>query len=308
MTYGLYKIRFKTGIHIGKGTLHETGFVFKADTLFSALCIEAVKDGGDCLKELIDATNNGDLVISDAMPFIGERYFVPKPIIHIEQKRGSAENASGKAFKGVSYINVEDVNKYMSGEFNPDEGMRLAELGQRSVRDVVSIRGLEESHPYRVGVFHYAEESGLYVIAGYTNEAVRKSFEKLFDAVSVVGIGGKRQSGLGKFDIERQKHTDNQLKGLTGEFKSYMLLSAGLPEDDCMEDVLKDASYKLSVRRGFIQSATYSNDQLRKKDAYLIDSGSVVKKPFSGRVLDVSSGGSHPVYRYAKPMFLGVVE
>ncbi|MCL2217994.1 MAG: type III-A CRISPR-associated RAMP protein Csm4, partial [Defluviitaleaceae bacterium] len=57
---------------------------------------------------------------------------------------------------------------------------------------------------------------------------------------------------------------------------------------------------------GFVFSETYSEEALRKNDLFALDSGSVVRSRFKGGVYDVSHHGSHPVYRYAKPMLLGV--
>lgn len=44
MEYKAYKLKFLTGVHFGKGSLDDTSYAFCADTLFSALCIEALKD------------------------------------------------------------------------------------------------------------------------------------------------------------------------------------------------------------------------------------------------------------------------
>lgn len=53
MKYKAYKLKFSTGVHFGKGTLEDTAYAFCADTLFSALCIEAVKDSTERLERLV---------------------------------------------------------------------------------------------------------------------------------------------------------------------------------------------------------------------------------------------------------------
>lgn len=49
MKYIAYKLKFSTGVHFGNGSLDNTEYTFCADTLFSALCIEAVKHSEDKL-------------------------------------------------------------------------------------------------------------------------------------------------------------------------------------------------------------------------------------------------------------------
>ena len=43
MEYTIYQLEFKTGVHFGTGMLNESACTFKADQLFSALYIEALK-------------------------------------------------------------------------------------------------------------------------------------------------------------------------------------------------------------------------------------------------------------------------
>ena len=45
MEYEIYKLDFRTGVHFGTGMLNESVMTFYADQLFSALYIEALKQG-----------------------------------------------------------------------------------------------------------------------------------------------------------------------------------------------------------------------------------------------------------------------
>ena len=47
MRYTIYKLSFPNGIHIGTGNLSSTEKVIHSDTLFSAMCIEALNMGGE---------------------------------------------------------------------------------------------------------------------------------------------------------------------------------------------------------------------------------------------------------------------
>ena len=81
-----------------------------------------------------------------------------------------------------------------------------------------------------------------------------------------------------------------------------ILLSTALPEDEELEQVIKDSSYLLIKRSGFVDSSEYALQQMRKRDLYVFSSGSCFAHTFS----EERNGGKHPVFRYAKAFFMGV--
>lgn len=83
MKYKAYKLAFTSGIHIGKTMLVDSNPGIHADTLFSALCQEALKIGEDTLAELYGYACDGKLQISDAFPYIGDTCYLPKPMKRI---------------------------------------------------------------------------------------------------------------------------------------------------------------------------------------------------------------------------------
>lgn len=85
-----------------------------------------------------------------------------------------------------------------------------------------------------------------------------------------------------------------------------MLLSVALPADDELENALENASYLLEKRSGFVASSDYAEEWRKKRDLYVFTAGSCFVNCFAGDIYDVSEGGKHPVYRYAKPIFMGV--
>ena len=96
MEYTIYQLEFKTGVHFGTGMLNESACTFKADQLFSALYIEALKL--NLQQQFYDAVKKGNLLISDAFPYIGQQYMIPKPMIYVEPiNRG--ESKQKKAYK-----------------------------------------------------------------------------------------------------------------------------------------------------------------------------------------------------------------
>lgn len=45
MKFAVYKLNFAAGVHLGTGTLASGANTLPADTLFSALCMEAAQQG-----------------------------------------------------------------------------------------------------------------------------------------------------------------------------------------------------------------------------------------------------------------------
>ncbi|WP_240624918.1 type III-A CRISPR-associated RAMP protein Csm4 [Staphylococcus debuckii] len=79
-----------------------------------------------------------------------------------------------------------------------------------------------------------------------------------------------------------------------------------MAEENNLKTILENARYLLKKKSGFIQSADFTNTLVKKKDFYSFSAGSVFKHPFSGAIFDVGENGKHPVYRYAKAMWIEV--
>lgn len=303
MNYKIYKMIFTQGVHFGEHSLEKSEITFQADTLFSALCIEALKI--DKLEVLIKSVKENHLVFSDAFPYMDQEFFIPKPMKKIEQMIQSEDMTIRKKFKKLKYVQVSLLDQYLKGQYPIEKGSDIKQLGVHTLKTSASIRGNEEALPYRVGIYRFKEHNGLYLVVGYDSQEILDLFDELFEMLSLSGIGGKKNSGLGHFrynTVELPKEL-NQRLNTKGE---VMTLSVSLPTDKEIEDILDDSRYLLVKRSGFIDSYTYSKEQRRKKDIYLFKSGSCFSKTYQGDIYNVSSGGSHPVYKYAKPLFMGV--
>ena len=115
MEYTIYQLEFKTGVHFGTGMLNESACTFKADQIFSALYIEALKL--NLQQQLYDAVKKGNLLISDAFPYIGQQYMIPKPMIYVEPvNRG--ESKQKKAYKKMKFIPVECLIDFLNGKMD----------------------------------------------------------------------------------------------------------------------------------------------------------------------------------------------
>ena len=95
MKYKLFRLSFPNGLLLGSGGAY-------ADTIFSALCIEALQTGE--LQKLVDFTKKGELKISDTFPFIKEKLYITKPLIKPKRKKEEEDEGAKKIFKKLKYI------------------------------------------------------------------------------------------------------------------------------------------------------------------------------------------------------------
>lgn len=303
--YTAYKLSFKTGVHFGNGILNDTKSTFCADTLFSALCIEALKDGLESLERLYKITKEGRLLFSDGFPFIEETLYIPKPILTIEHD--SEDISRRKVWKGLTYIPLEKITEFLSGQMDAElETEKLKKLGNTEMRQLVSLQKEEKSEPYTVGIYHYFQNNGIYFILGYEDDLNKEFVENLLHALSYQGLGGKISSGLGKFSFNEYGLPQHIIERLNAEAERFIVLSASLPREDELESVIESAKYLLVKRSGFIQSCQYSEELVKKRDMYFLKSGSVVYRHYKGDIYNVGTRGNHPVWRYGKPILLEV--
>lgn len=308
MKYVIFKLTFKAPVHFGQGRLSGGGFTFYADTLFSALCNEGVKLLGEQTAErLYNMAAGGELLLSDGMPYFGEILFIPKPIIAVEGERESNSSLK-KKFKNLKYIPLQDIEAFVSGAYNPDNAAdALKNICVGGIRANVSIKNNADNSLFNVGIYTFKENAGLYFIAGLASPEAETYVFDIMDSLSYTGIGGKLSSGFGSFDYTySEKISDDLSKMLTADYSAYMSLSVSMAKSSELDSVLEGASYKLIKRSGFLASSSYSGEPLKKKEMFCFCGGSCFKKRFEGDVFDVSCGGKHSVYRYAKPLLIGI--
>lgn len=307
MDYQVYKLEFQSAVHFGKNSLEDGEYVFCADTLFSALCHEALKKDPDTLNNLYQYVKGGDLLLSDAFPYIGDTYYLPKPMKRIDAGDNKGDSVIKKAYKKLRYIPAEQLDSYLHGEYDVLNAQDISGLGHFEMKASAAVRGEEEAKPYRIGCCYFNQGNGLYIIVAYQNMIALQLVEELLECLAFSGIGGKRTAGLGRFALRLGELSANIHSRLVKSGKQYMTLSVSLPTDDELEEALIGAEYLLCKRSGFVASEQYAKEQRRKKDLYVLKAGACIRTLYAGDVYDMSdTNGSHPVYRYAKPMFMEV--
>lgn len=308
MKYSVYKLEFSAGVHLGETSLEDSEFQIHADTIFSALCLQALYAGGEEeLNKLCGMVKESRIAISDAFPYIDKKLYIPKPMLTVQSNR-EGNSTDKKNFKKMKYIPVDALDDFLEGNIDAAAvNEELKYLGKSELRTLASIRGLEETMPYHVGVYRFSKDCGLYIIVGYENDDDLYYLEDLLISLSYDGIGGKRSSGLGRIELKTAKVPEKLEKALQdASAERYIALSVCLPEEDLTDELISNSSYGLIRRGGFTYSSTYADEPRRKKDIYLFQPGSVFTEKFKGGIFDVSDGGRHPVYKYAVPLWLGV--
>lgn len=309
MKYCIYKFNFKTAVHIGNGKLSDGEMTFHADTLFSALCQEALQLGGEeMLQELVSYTEADQLKLSDCFPFLEKnRYYIPKPMRTVVHDPVNVSDR--KAFKKLKYVPVDKLEEYLNGTLDvmKENEFFSDHAGVYSVRTGAYVPEFQDTEPFKIGVWNFPQDSGLYFILGYDSDEVNYLIGDLMDSLSYSGIGGRRTAGLGKFECSVDKLPESMQTCLeAADGNHFMALSVCMENQEMLDQVVPDGEYLLVKRSGFITSGSYSKNFQKKRDVYLFREGSCFSQKFNGTILDVSCGGTHLVYRYAKAMWMKV--
>lgn len=308
MNYAIYKLKFTAPVHFGKKLLSDSDFTLCSDTVFAALCLEAVQMGKEQLDELVSAVKSDSIQLSDTFPYIGDKFLIPKPHVFVEHSQDENSSIIKKAYKKLKFITIDDFESYLNGTFDVLNAVQMSELGVSSLKVSASIRNEEgETKPYEVGTYSFYNGCGLYLIIGYSNDDSKLLIDSLMDQLQHSGLGGKRSSGYGRFVFEVLEVDKWLAERLNCEAEKYMLLNTALPTENELEDLIRTANYSLIKRSGFVASSGYSDTWQRKNDLVMFQSGSCFDRRFEGDVYDVSDNtGTHPVFRAGKPMFMRI--
>ncbi|MDD3840832.1 MAG: type III-A CRISPR-associated RAMP protein Csm4 [Clostridia bacterium] len=326
----IYKLKFLTpvrfGIDKGSPNLAASRYTCHADTFFSAICHEWLNLYGiQALERLVSLTKNNKFLISDLMPYYKHILYLPKPILYQRRKTDKQQNnkdmTDRKVIKKLSYVPVRHFNEYIKMQrqggllpFKPFDGA-VQVINTRN-----AITGLWEAEPYLVSAYSFKEEAGLYFVVFMQDDNIVELFDKAIESLGLSGIGAKRSSGFGKFELYDDKwelynsvldsvYSDEDILNnfLHADGDYYMNISNIAPTYEELKKFDKGNSYyKLIKRSGFVQSTSYAKHFVKRKQVVMFDSGSCFLDKLKGQVLDLSKEGNHPVYRYGKAIYIGV--
>ena len=266
------------------------------------------------VEALIEKAQKDQLFLSDAMPWCGERYYLPRPFL-TARTDGHTAGAERKAMKNLAYIAVEDMADYlacMRGQGLFDAGRKKQCFGVPMDSTRAAVFEGQDTLPYHVGAFRFAEDCGLYVLAGLESDDAAW-LRTLMRALGLSGIGGKVSSGYGKFTVDDEIYLNEPFdeqtawlfRALCRDAPAYLLLTTALPDEEELERTMEDASYTLTRRGGFVSSDSFAPSGQKKREQFFLTAGSVVRRRFGG-ALYLAARQDHPVYRFSKPLLLGV--
>lgn len=333
MTYLLYKLRFPNGIHIGTAsgnTLEETMISVYSDTFYSALFNEYMKIYNN--DELYKISEAGNFLVSDLLPFkekkdISTDFYLPKPFISIERKeikKDDEEKIDRKKVKATNFIPADKLGEYFSFLKNGKNFPVIDDnFGKKQLytKNKVSLEN-EDTKLYNIEIFKFNEKSGLYFIVKLPeDEKWQEIFQNILDSLALTGIGGKKNSGFGDFTIEEdpmifdgldfekiESESDSFInRALFSVEKNFLILSSYSPKIEEIEKIKENGNfYQLIKRSGFVNSSSYSEQAEKRKQVYMLSSGSVLSFKPEGKILDLNLHGKHSIYRMGKPIVLGV--
>jgi len=345
-----YQLSFRSPLHIGeRGVgLEETRTYISADTLFGAICIAWRELYGveDLHRDVLDWYCESEpgmepFFLTSAFPCAADVRFLPKPLRLNANFIIGEQNV--KEFKRIRFVSEKIFNPLVSGrelEFHPEECVNQGTiwatkeeidslnsftddqtgkitLWKSSVVPHVTLDTITNaSEIWNFGELHYTQESGLWFAVKYNPEHgdfLRKRFESCLLLLGDMGLGGKRSSGHGLFDMKTYaeppflyvKNPD-----------LYVTLSPICPKN--VEEVAEltdgKVSYELMPIRGWVTSLNANN--LRRKMVWMFAEGSVlngIPNKYAGRLVDVTPDdiekyirNPHKVWRYGYAFPVGV--
>lgn len=325
MNYFLFKLQFDTAVHFGGAdsalSLYTSEETLRADTFFSALCHETlVQHGEAALDQFCNEVRQGKFLLSDLMPWHDETFYLPKPLVPSESTE-EVETALRKKVKKLAWLPALRFDEYArslhTGHFDPekkDAPEVRTSFGTHFEQTKAAVPAQGDTMPYQVGLFRFAPDCGLYFLCGCAEDGQDEELEYLLDLLGLTGIGGKVSAGYGKFHTVDKillnepfdAQTEWLCKALLAENAAHqLLLTTSLPQEPELDPALEGASFQL-VRRGGFLASDQVGTPLKKKTQYFLSAGSVLRHRYQGDLYNVSLPGTHPAYRYSKPIFMGV--
>lgn len=329
MDYYVYPLRFVTPVHFGDtaqgGTLEDTSLTFSSDSFFGACCSELAYNT-EVLYSFIDDVTNGRIIMSSLFPYYIDgdnwQYYVPTPLIRVETADIAIRNftetkieaTKQKHLKKREYMRASHV-QHFSDIVRQQIDIVMPTFVEQNVTTQVNMRG-PQSRPYYVGNYRFMPNAGLYVIMGFSNDSQKDFFDELIELLGYTGIGGKRSSGYGKFELaddptllaEGFYEDDVALYDMISTPKESirMCMSTCVPQNAEDIGLLKEGQFKLKKRSGFVV-ANGASTQMKRNSYYALAEGSVCPGDIEGAVIAIESESlPYTVYRNGRGFWIGV--
>ncbi|WP_066382220.1 MULTISPECIES: type III-A CRISPR-associated RAMP protein Csm4 [unclassified Anabaena] len=314
--------------------MEETSDRVRSDALFSAwVSIYARLFGKDAVEELLQqfpSQDKPELIppfrISSTFIYreVGDRtiYYLPRPL-KFPTKYPDDDLAFFKTYKKLNYLPLELWQRWYQGEGVKDSDIQelidetknkshgeLRQLGTfdykqafhtDKVPKIAVDRVTRATNLYHTGFVQFAWDknpAGLYFLLQLSSEGEQLA-DKLHAALNLLGeegIGGERSSGAGRFDVTWSELPTNWQQLVDFSDGKYHSILSLFWDSSITEDFLKNASYEIQERGGWIV-----DNQVRRKMVRMFSEGSVflTPKPPAGKLVDVTPKEfrKHRIYR-----------
>jgi CRISPR-associated protein Csm4 len=210
------------------------------------------------------------------------------------QGTGFDQNADANELITYTKKGKSDGDLHKSGTFNYKEASKFHQLPKIAID-----RNTRATNIYHTGFVQFAWEenpAGLYFLLQLSPEGEKLS-QKLQAALHLLGeegIGGERSSGAGRFTVNWLNLPENWQKIVNFSAGNHHTLMSLFWEDEISSDIIKNSSYELQERGGWI-----AESQLRRQMVRMFSEGSVFPTPPQGKLVDVTPAEftKHRIYR-----------
>ncbi|AHJ29706.1 type III-A CRISPR-associated RAMP protein Csm4 [Nodularia spumigena CS-584] len=250
-------------------------------------------------------------------------YYLPRPL-KFPINYPDEDLAFFKAYKKLNYLpleiwerwyqgtgfttdDAEELEKHISDKtqgkllataetFNHSKACKIQQLPKIAID-----RNTRATNIYHTGFVQFAWEkdknpAGLYFLLELSPEG-EKLADKLQAALHLLGeegIGGERSSGAGRFKVSWLELPKNWQKVVNFKGGNHHTLMSLFWDDDISSDLLKNSSYEILERGGWI-----AESQLRRQMVRMFSEGSVFSTLPQGKLVDVKPKEftKHSIYR-----------
>jgi CRISPR type III-A-associated RAMP protein Csm4 len=172
-----------------------------------------------------------------------------------------------------------------------DDGCSFYKIEQRT--NVTISRNTHDSVPYFNQILRFETDCGLWFICN-------ENIEELLKSVGVGGIGGDKNNGLGKFEVEKIELSRDLKDLLETKTKYRMLISVVGPCEQDFSNDFSNSYYKLISRNSW-------KDNIKNDDINMFGEGSCFDFDLAGDIKDVRYiGCEHPIYKYGKSLSIAL--
>lgn len=319
------KLIFKGGLHIGRGAeyLDKTATTYSSDALKSALFATGLPyypEWADTPAKFFKGFR-----ISSAFPWCGDELFLPKPGTIRFQFTNSDDLTEAKQAKKITYLSTEIFKAWLQQPEAPvsvkdgqigDGSFLFRATGKKFLHTAVQQRvqipanGEGDTRPYYFERLLFEENSSLYFLISFSDEALKPQIMHALHLLSDLGIGTDRTVGNGQFEIDSMEPFELP----SGHGGMQMALGLYLPTKEEVASMNLEQSHWSLVKRGGYLAASEKEEyrSLRKNNIYFFGEGSTFKAgiPLSGRYGDLQPAWNdpamHPVWRCGMPLFINL--